>query len=288
MHQLASNYEQLEQNCIAWSLAQPDIRAAIVVGSRARTNHPTDEWSDLDLVLFTTTPEAYAAPATWLESLGEVWASALNRISRGDPEWLVLLAGGLKADFVFTLASGTSLQQMMEASPYRDVYERGVRVLFDKSPVQTLVEFKRRLPTHPTRDELEATVNRVWLSAARVAKFVRRGDLWQATLECNGELKEYLLALLEWHARATHGLDHDTWHEGRFLTEWADPRALEALPATFARYDGDSLRKGLFATLDLCRRLAQEIAGQLGYDVVHCAGLGGHEPGCQRLSSGQR
>jgi creatinine amidohydrolase len=127
------------------------------------------------------------------------------------------------------------------------------------------VDFRRRPSTHPTQDELEATVKQVWLSAGRMARFVRRGDRWRAASECNGELKECLLALLEWHAHATRGLDHDTWHDGRFMEEWADPRALEALPATFARYDDDSLRQALFTTLDLCRWLAQEVAGLLGY-----------------------
>ena len=64
MNQPALTYEQLEQNCIAWAQAQPDIRAAIVVGSRARLDHPADEWSDLGLILFTTTPAAYTAPAS--------------------------------------------------------------------------------------------------------------------------------------------------------------------------------------------------------------------------------
>ena len=265
MNQPTLTYEQLEQSCLAWAQAQPDIRAALVVGSRARSDHPAHEWSDLDFILFTTAPAAYTAPASWLEAIGKVWTSILNRISRGDPEWQVLFAGGLKADFVFTLAEGSSLQQMMEASPYRDVYERGVRVLFDKSAVQAIPAFNRQVPAYPTQDELVDALNRVWLSAGRIAKFVKRGDLWRATVDCDGELKGHLLTLLEWHARATRGPDHDTWHDGRFMKEWADPHALEALPATFAGYDDDSLRQALFATLDLCRRLAQEIAGPLGY-----------------------
>ncbi len=78
----------------------------------------------------------------------------------------------------------------MEASPYRDVYE------------------------------LVDALNRVWLSAGRIARFVKRGDLWRATVECDGELHEHLLTLLEWHARATRGPDRDNWHEGRFMKEW--------------------------------------------------------------------
>jgi predicted nucleotidyltransferase len=28
------------------------IRAAVVIGSRARVDHPADEWSDLDVLIF--------------------------------------------------------------------------------------------------------------------------------------------------------------------------------------------------------------------------------------------
>ena len=49
--------EQLEQRFAAWAQTQPDIRAAFVVGSRARTDHPADQWSDLDIMVVTTRPE---------------------------------------------------------------------------------------------------------------------------------------------------------------------------------------------------------------------------------------
>ena len=52
---------------------------------------------------------------------------------------------------------------------------------------------------------------------------------------------------------------------GRFLEEWADPRALEALPSTFAAYDADDLGRALLATLELFRWLAIETAERWGY-----------------------
>jgi hypothetical protein len=38
--------------------SQTGIRAVGLVGSRARLDHPADEWSDLDLVLVATDPQA--------------------------------------------------------------------------------------------------------------------------------------------------------------------------------------------------------------------------------------
>jgi aminoglycoside 6-adenylyltransferase len=264
----ASTYEQLERNFVAWAERQPDVLAAVVVGSRARSERPADDWSDLDLIVFTTDPASYAARTDWLNEIGEVWVPALDRTGPGDPEWLVLFDGGLKMDIVLTPVARTSLSQMLAASPYRFVYQSGMRVLFDK----TATGESLRLPTvgsrataHPTQEEFSALVYSVMVEAARAAKLIRRGDLWRAKHDCDCALKARLLTLLAWHAHATHGLDFETWYDGRYLDEWATPQAVAAIPATFAAYDADDLWRALLATLDLFRQLAQETAARLGY-----------------------
>lgn len=52
-------YEQIIDRFVAWARTRPDIHAAIVVGSRARTDRPADEWSDLDIVVFATDPSPF-------------------------------------------------------------------------------------------------------------------------------------------------------------------------------------------------------------------------------------
>jgi aminoglycoside 6-adenylyltransferase len=71
--------------------------------------------------------------------------------------------------------------------------------------------------------------------------------------------------MIEWHARAIHGDDYDTWHGGRFLEEWADPRLVEALGRAFARYDRDDMSCSLLATMGLFRWLATETADYFGH-----------------------
>jgi aminoglycoside 6-adenylyltransferase len=265
MNATPSTYEQLETNIITWAHTRPDMRAGIVVGSRARTDHPADQWSDLDLLLFTTTPDAYAADPAWLAQIGEVWVPLFNVTGRGDPEWLILFAGGLKADFVFTAASA-SLQQAVDASPYDFVLRRGARVLFDKdgppTPL-TLPELSSQI--NPMPDAFLAAVHGFLMEAGRAARFLRRGERWPAKMSCDGALKQRLLEMIVWHAQTRGDAGNDIWHGGRFLEEWADPRALEALPNTFAAYDTDDLWRALLATLDLFRWLARETAERWGY-----------------------
>jgi hypothetical protein len=78
-------------------------------------------------------------------------------------------------------------------------------------------------------------------------------------------MKNLLRKVLEWHAHALQGPHHDTWMRGRFLEEWADPRAIEQLGKAFAHYLEDDIWQALFVTMDIFRWLSIETADQFGY-----------------------
>lgn len=257
----------LEAAVADWAAPRDDIRGVVIVGSRARNVHPADEWSDLDLIAFSTTPEVYTKSAAWLNAWGDVRAPTLNLIRHGLWEWLVLLSNGVKVDMVLTPADG-SLAEMLMRFPFRDVLSRGVRVLVDKTASQgeAMPNFTFSPPEPPTSAEFQNAVFGFLVAADKTARLLRRGDLWRAKMLCDGDLKARLLGFVEWHAHATHGLDYDTWYEGRFLHEWADRSVLSALPATFAIYDKDDLWRALRATVALFQRLATDSAALWGVD----------------------
>jgi aminoglycoside 6-adenylyltransferase len=58
---------------------------------------------------------------------------------------------------------------------------------------------------------------------------------------------------------------YDTWHSGRFLEEWADPRIVARLRHAYAHYDAAEIRRALLATMDLFRLVAQEVTASLDY-----------------------
>jgi aminoglycoside 6-adenylyltransferase len=272
------DYDSLELTLAAWAGTQLEVIALVVVGSRARADHPADAWSDLDLILFTTAPDLYTANADSLTARDGARLIRLGHTGRGDAEWLILFAGGRKVDCVIAPVpqsqSGATVQDVLAASPYQFVYERGVRILYARNIAQgAALEYAvpRTTAVHPSAKEFYALVDGTLFSATRNLKFLGRGDLWRAKQICDGEMKQQLLTMLAWHARALHGLEYDTWHDGRYLEQWADPRALSALPQTFGAYDRTDLRRALAATLDLVNRLAQEIAGRLGFPYPSAA-----------------
>ena len=280
MSQDSASWERLLERFEEWALSRPDIRAAVIVGSRARVDHAADEWSDLDLLVIATDPERYLSSTDLIWDIGVPWLTFVEPTAVGDmKERRVLFEGGLDVDLTFLPYS--MIQQIVQdgvppelAHQGLDIFGRGVHVLVDKdgTAAQVFEMWKSAStsvgapPYSPTKSEFVEVINDFLYHAVWTAKKLRRGELWTAIGCCDNYMKwRLLLPMIEWHARATHGWEYDTWFKGRYLEEWADPRALEALRDAFSQYDYDYIRRALFATMNLFRWLAMETAEKLGY-----------------------
>jgi len=268
--QIALGYERLTQKFVTWAQAEPNIRAAIVIGSRARTDHPADEWADLDIIVFTTDVERYIASTDWVENVGVHWLSFVERTPGGGWERRVLFDGGLDVDFALNPATDlTHLATGVIPPDAADVIRRGGRVLVDKDDLLAQLDtLDLQAPPYqpPAESEFLNLVHDFWYHTVWTMKHLRRGEVWWAKSCCDMYMKERLRRMLEWHARAVQGTDHDTWMRGRFLEEWADPRAVAQLPEVFAYYDRQDIARALQATMTLFRWLAVETARRWGYD----------------------
>lgn len=264
-------YDQIIDSIRHWALAEEDVRAALIVGSRARTDHPADEWSDLDVVLFVRDPEVYTKSEHWVAAIAPVWLSFIERTGDGRAwERRALYAGGLDVDFALNPAA--ALDVMMEQGldeAAADVIRRGTRILVDKEGALTKLQMLPIPPTAPFHQpsvaEFQQVVNNFWYHTQWTAKHLRRGELWWAKSGCDWHLKALLQQMLEWHTHATKGAAHDTWMRGRFLEEWADTRAVAQLPTVFAHYNSQSIARALRGTMRLFHWLTQETAQSWGY-----------------------
>lgn len=264
-------FAEIERQAAKWARAEDGIRALIVIGSRARADHPADRWADLDLVVIARNPEPYLAGAAWVTEIGEAILTFVEPTGDGKSrERRVLFEGGFDVDFAF-FPLGLIEGMLATGIPpdAADVFCRGARVLVDKDGLAERVlaavaASPLRVPSPPTVEEFLEVVNDFWYHAVWTAKHLRRGELWWAKGGCDGHMKDLLRRMLEWHARATHGPGHDTWMRGRFLEEWADPRAVAELKDAFGHYDPDDLWRALIATMNLFRWVARETAAHLG------------------------
>lgn len=262
-------YDELTARVAAWAEAQHDIRGVLIVGSRARTEHPADAWSDLDLVIFATDPRVYLDDASWPARFGEVWLTFLEETAvGGGVERRVLYRGGLDVDYsIFPISQLDALR----AGDAATVLARGVRVVLDKDGhMRRLIAAATvfpAVPELPTEQAFLQDVQDFWYHAVWIAKKLRRGEVWTAVRCCNGLLPAHLLQMIDWQARVAQGPQYDTWHQGRFVEEWADPRALAKLRDALAHYDAEDTWRALTAAMDLYRWLTHDVAAHLGYPV---------------------
>ena len=280
--EIARLYEELIERFHEWAESRFDIRAAIIVGSRARVDHPADEWADLDILIVTKDPNHYALTSNWINNFGKPLLTFIEPTSTGDEkERRVLYDKMLDVDFAIipqekvlrlfqTKAdrpTETGADQRILAQ-IRSMLSRGVRVLIDKDGLAGQlsalnVSAEKRLL--PTQDEFLEIANDFLYHAVFTAKHLRRGELWWTVMCLDCHMQQLLLRMIEWHAQAASNWKHDTWFRGRFLEEWAHPQAVKGLHETFSHYDEKDVRQALLAAIDLFHGLATETAAKLGY-----------------------
>ena len=256
---------------LQWAHTRADVRAVVLVGSGSRSEHAADEWSDVDLLLITDTPQPYLETADWLTALGEPLFSITERTAAGALwERRVLFASGLDADFI--VLSPDSARQNFPDTPVLEILQRGRRVLLDRDGLFASWSAElapqaaaQAAPQPPTPEAFAEVVNDFWFHAVWTAKKLRRGELWVATTCNNAYLKRLLLQMIEWVTRATPGGATDVWYDGRHMEQWAPAWILEALPAVAAHYETQDVWRALQASMALFHRMALQTAERWGY-----------------------
>lgn len=268
---MAQTMNELIEALARWAASRDDLRAAVILGSRARTVQPADEWADLDVLIVANDPQPYLDSGAWLDALGRVRMTFLELTAVGGlVERRVLFEPALDADLSFLPRA--MLDRIAQAGLPPDVaavFARGARLLFDKDgTLGALLNGPLPAPAvapPPSPAAFDNLVNDELYHAIWTAKKLRRGELYVARSCCDGYMKTRLLEMIAWHARALGGPNTDTWHAGRFLEQWADPRVVAGLRGAYAHYDQADVARALLATLELFGWVARETAEALGY-----------------------
>lgn len=255
---------------VEWARREDDVRALILVGSRAG-REPADDLADIDVSVFAKTSEPYTRNSEWLSAIGDVWVCVPDKFARGGeviPTRLVIFDGGVKVDFAFY---GLHVLDELAGSDELDV---GYRVLLDKDGATSRLKppsFSARKHDAPTEAEFVSLCEEFWFEAYHVAKYLKRGDLWAAKFR-DWSTKEMLLRMIELSERSRRGWDYDTGHMGKRMKSWAQANTWESLHRAFSRFDAEDGWRGLAATTELFSRLSKETADRLGFAYPDDAG----------------
>ncbi|MCE2471985.1 MAG: aminoglycoside 6-adenylyltransferase [Anaerolineae bacterium] len=256
---------------VHWARGEAAIRAVVITGSLARADGSVDDYSDLDAQIITRDIKRLTRDDSWLDSLGEVWIRFPLR--QDAPYRLLWFAGGFKVDFQFVQVD--DILAMRESGELSDEYLRGYQVALDKDGLYASLPPSPRefpLPALPSEAELATVTNEFWFEAIHVAQFIRRREFWVAKFR-DWTMKEDLLRLIEWHARATGKAEVNTWLLGKRITQWADADTAAAITKIWPRWDAAEMWRALLIQLELCRRLSRELHTALGFDYAEAKHL---------------
>ena len=256
---------------VSWAESRGDVRAMILVGSRATGKH-VDHQSDYDVALFSRDQEKLALELDWLEEIGKVLLCERNT-SSGElgvhpvHYRLVVFDPGDRVDFSIHSLEMLDAIVRSEIPSESSLYSLGYRVLVDKDGrTDGMAPPLERPPAvdPPTEEEFRLLIEDFWHEAHNVARYLSRGDLWSAKFR-DWQSKEKLLNMLEWNARAKRGWDYDTRSLGKRMNQWLDPGIWESLHAAFGRFEAEDAWRALFATMEIFGAAAGETAEVLGF-----------------------
>jgi aminoglycoside 6-adenylyltransferase len=211
--------EELLRQLSLWATSRPDVRGAVLVGSQARSQVPADEYSDVDLAIFTDDPAALLTDTSWLRTFGEPLVTFLEPTAVGGQfERRVLFDHGLEVDFSIFPADG--LDALVRDPAAAATIARGHRILHDELDLAQLLGGLN--PPAPQPRDLAEIGHDFWYHAIWTAKKWRRGEAIVARSCLELHLKALLLEADRLRASG------DTWHNTRFAERWAAPEVVDA------------------------------------------------------------
>ncbi|KRR29395.1 aminoglycoside 6-adenylyltransferase [Bradyrhizobium retamae] len=247
---------------IKWSEKSDIVHALIQTGSLARADGTADDLSDVDIEIITSKPSSLGVDDSWLHQIGDL-ITVLRLNPEDGQEWatrLAIYSEGVKVDFM--LAGIERVRSMIDARMLDPLYERGYRVLLDKSGATTglpVPSYGFPAAVLPSQEEFCAIVEEFWFEAFHVPKYLARGELWLVK-QRDWTMKELLLRMMEWHAVTRSIGPIDVWHIGTRMHEWIGRETRAELQGIFGRFEAADARRAFEATTKLFGRLGREVA----------------------------
>ena len=256
--------EAFQARIVAWAQAEEAIRAVVVTGSLSRQDGTMDEWSDLDVQIITKDVARYTSNRRWLEHIGDVWLHFPLEPDEGF--LLVWFAGGKKVDFNFRLL--IEVQEELATGELSDEYQRGYRVIVDKDNLYSQLPPSPHIspmPEPPSEHEFYSTVNEFWFEAIHVGQYIRRREFWVVKFR-DWTMKTDLLQMMEWHARAQHNWQINTWIIGKRIEKWLDPETWQAIQRIWSGLEVAESWQALLAMIEVFNCLSGAVAEKLAFE----------------------
>ena len=256
---------------INWAKKEEPIKVLLLTGSLA-SKGPKDELSDYDIAVFTNNIKKYATDDSWIYDIEKVWVyepCQLYQNNKKYPTRLVIYKDGLQIDFA--LFDIELLENLTQKDELPVEYNLGYKILLDKDGLTKKLKpptYKYPYTQKPSKEEFELAIRIFFFEAFKETKALVRNDLWHAKIR-DWTTKEYLLKMIEWNEKATHGWNYDTNYDAKQMQSWVDEKTWNSLYKIFSHFDNEDCWNGLFQTIELFHNLAIKTANLLNFIYPH-------------------
>ena len=256
------------QHISNWALQEDRISTLLLVGSKAG-NGKQDELSDYDISVFGTYDD-FEPNDDWLQKINPTLFCIHDQFEWNRliiPTRLVIFENGKKADFAFHPTS--LLELMIQTGKLSSTYDCGYKIIIDKTGLANhLPKASHQAYIHPAPSlpEFTKAFNEFWFEVYHVAKYLSRNDLWTVKFR-EGEMKKWLLNMLEWNTAARSGFSISISKDGKNIKDWLAASYYQQLDQCFSNWDRASGISALHACVNLFDQVSKETALFLGFAV---------------------
>ena len=246
----------------------------LLTSTRAKPDTPVDVLSDYDVVLVVEDIRPLFEDRSWLGDFGEVLVAYWDPIHPhpdhdiGHTGNTVQYADGLRIDF--RLWPVALARRVAESHRLPDDLDVGYAVLVDKDRLFDGMRpptYTAYVPSRPDEQTYLTAVNDFFSVAPVVAKCLWRDELLPAKWNLDYDMKHVCLCpMLEWRMERDHGWSVPAGNLGRGLKRRLPTGIWEDLEGTYAGVDIEDNWEALLRTIALFRRVAMDVADDLGFD----------------------
>ena len=245
------------------------IRAVIMNGSRANPNAPRDFFQDFDIVYVVTDVAPFKYNDEWIKRFGEIMIMQMPEDMQDPPPsqdggftYLMQFTDGNRIDLgIYALAK---LDELGQDSLTLMLLDKDGRI----GPLAQANE-SDYLPKPPTAKAFADCCNEFWWVCPYVAKGLWRGEILYAKHHLDRFVRDQLTKMINWYVGLRTQFSRNAGKFGKYLQQYLEPELWEMLQKTYSDAGYEHTWEALYATCDLFRRLAIQVAEQSGFDYPH-------------------
>ena len=242
------------------------IRAVMLVGSRANSEIPKDEYQDYDITYFVTDIKPFYNQPAWIdETFGQ---SLIMQM----PEAMRYPDGDGHFNYMMIFPDGNRLDLTFDDKAYIDDGEPAI-ILFDKDNGMGLVPSEIKVDPafwHIKKPNLlyfTSCCNNFWWCLNNVAKGIARDELPYVMAMLNDVIRKELHLMIEWYIGTLHGFDLSVGKDGKYFKKYLPEDLYQRFLSTYSNGDYRHIWQSIFTMCDLFHELAVYVAD--GFDFIY-------------------